>query len=411
MNNIEEVYELIAFLQQSPNLIQCRELYPFSVDRVYEDIRDRLAAPLADGTPSPFSNTSLAAGHNILIGHIAQMLNLYGEELNRLTYKTLIELQAWYGIEILPAEYAVILLRFKRDTASITRGLPSIIPLGLEIPSSIHRGLSVITIESKTVTDTTTTEIEIMARFNQEGTAMLSSIQVGEFSRLPDLVGIDSGLNDGTVVYEGRNRETLVDACLRGRREIQLGGGRCVTASDFYTVAISNGASKATVLPNVQKGVTGYFGSLVSVVIWPSASYRLLQTIYESRKLIGTYVSVEGADVVTLSGTIEIAVSLDVSATAIVSTARTELADKINPPAGLWGNRAIASSIATTLEQVQGIYAVPSMELIVENYTGVGDYKIPNWKGKLLSTINPNEILPWMLFEVNLDTIQFKVRY
>lgn len=410
-NNIEEVYDLLEFLEKTPQLIQSRELYPFGVDRVYNDIRSRLAAPLADGTPSPFSNTSLTAGHNILIGHLAQMLDLYGGELNRLNYRTLIFLLQWLGVEILPAEYAVVLLRFKRDQASITKGLPSTIPLGLEIKSKIHQDLSVITIESKTVTDITTTEIEVMARFNKEGTAMLSQVQVGEFSQLPDLVGIDSGYNDGTIVYQGRNRESLTDACLRGRREIQLGGGRCVTASDFYTVAVSNGASKATVLPNIQKGVTGYFGSLTSVIVWPSDSSRLLKTIYESRKLIGTYISVEGADIVKLSGVIDISVNLDVSVTSIVIDAKNAIADQINPPAGLWGNRAIIGSIATTLERVLGIYAVPNLELVVEDYIGYGNYAIPDWKGKLLSSINPNDILPWMLFDVNLNNIQFRVKY
>jgi hypothetical protein len=108
---------------------------------------------------------------------------------------------------------------------------------------------------------------------------------------------------------------------------------------------------------------------------------------------------------------IDISVNLDVSATSIVIDAKNAIANQINPPAGLWGNRAIIGSIATTLERVLGIYAVPNLELIVEDYIGYGDYAIPDWKGKLLSSINPNDILPWMLFDVNLDNIQFRVKY
>ena len=57
----------------------------------------------------------------------------------------------------------------------------------------------------------------------------------------------------------------------------------------------------------------------------------------------------------------------------------------INPPAGIWGDPNLAQSIATAIEEIDGIYAVRSLDLI---------------DGRTGEAFDSSSVRPWQLFEI-----------
>jgi len=402
-DDYRESYELRNLLGKNPATIRSRDLWPIDIEALYADIARRAAEPLPDGSESPFSANDPLAAQNILFGHVAQMLAIYGYELNLRNYQTWVNLLAWFGIELKPAEYGAVRLRFYRDRNQRLRGLPATVPLGYRVRSTRNKNRHAITIESKTVADPDVEYVDVAARLDVLGKNFARNVVRGEYSRpYRPLDGIDR-VENVALIYEGREKETLANACLRARKEFQK-GDRLVTLSDYRTTAIAEGAKKVLVLPGVQKNTAGYFGHAVSVFVWPGGLAELMQPIFDGKrkKVVGTVVAVEAADVISLNGKISCKAAVGSDLRALEARAREAIASKFNPPYGSWGAKDPYATIATIVEKVDGIYAVPRMNL---REMGTAGATAENGGRRTLSRIVAEGVAPWTLFQVEPSTV------
>lgn len=405
-DDYRESYELRDLLTKNPNVVRGRDLWPFDIDRIYADISRRAAEPLSDGSPSPFSANDPLAAQNVLFGHVAQMLEIYGYEINLRNYQTWINLLAWFGIELMPAEYGAVRLRFYRNRNQRIKGLPTTVPLGYRVRSSRNKNRHAIAIETKTVSDPEVEYIDIAARLDVLGRNFARNTVRGEYS-LPyrPIDGVDR-VENVALIYEGREKETLAQACLRARKEFQK-GDRLVTPSDYRTTAIAEGAKKVLVLPGVQKNTRGYFGHAVSVFVWPGGMAPLLQPLFSGKrkKVVGTVVAVESADVISLDGRIVCKAAVGSNLRDLEAAARKAIASQFNPPYGSWGAKDPYATIATIVEKVNGIYAVPRMNLWEMGTAGA---TAENGGRRSLSRILSDGVPPWTLFQIeNTTTFEF----
>lgn len=383
-----ESFELKDLFERTPRIIKSRGLYDDDPEIIFTRIRSRLAEHPA------FSSNSPNDGASILIGHISQMLANWGYELNHFPYQLWIELLRWQNAQISPAEYPVINLRFSRDRNALREKAPGTVPLGTEVSSNRDRNLKAITIIQGEIPAGSEVEfLDVPARLNSTNTPV-DSLVFGEFAESPALPGIGGVLNDGTVISEGRSRETLTEACLRTRQE-NLRGQRCVTPRDFLSLAYSLGATKAKVIPRIQKDVPGTFGNLVSIFIYPTELIPLIQLELNRQKLASQWAVAVAPEINEVSGSLTVRVASDVSFDVARQNALQAIIDNINPPYGLWGNQAFDRSLSTTLLKVAGIYAVEDLDLSVDSKP---------WNGY------KKQVKPWDLFKVSLENLILDLR-
>ncbi len=373
-----EYFELSKLYEESPRLIKSRPLYDSDVELIFKRISDRL------GENAPLSP---------LIGNIAMMLANYGYELNHFPYQMLVELFRWQGVEIQPALYPVINLRFVRDRASLQSAAPVIVPLGTEVKSSRNPNLVAITTSPRSIPSGSGEEyLDVPARLNSFNTPV-SSLAYGEFSIVNSLPGIATVFNDGHI-FSGRKQETLSEACLRARQE-NLRGRRCVTPRDFLDLAYSLGATKVRVLPRIQKGVSGVFANLVTVAIHPAGVIDAVQTEIDRQKIAGTWAVAVPPDTKTVTGSFTIRTAVDSTLSTTSLTVKSHIVENLNPPKGVWGNANLPSSLATSLLSLENVYGVEGIDLFIDGVSW-DEYK--------------PIIEPWDLFEFDVEQLKISHR-
>jgi hypothetical protein len=286
------------------------------------------------------------------------------------------------GVELGLSEKPVISLTFKRSQQSMSRGLPARIPLGTKVVSNIRPNLVATTLQDLAIAGDDRIG-SVAARLNQPS-GILPSIRINEFSRFSQgLTFVEEAYNDGTVLFEGREAETVPDAMLRARQEFAT-GLRCVTARDFKRTAISAGAKKVNVISGGTK--IGKISDLVTLAVYPITSTQLIRQLIRDRSLVTTRVDVIPAEIIPLTGVVKIRMVPYLTDQEAFEIAARAIQDKINPPNGKWGDLTFKASLATAIEnQPQSFYSVPSIEL---------RHAFTNEPIEQLS------IKPWHLFEI-----------
>ena len=293
-------------LELEPKLIPCPPLYDFNAAKIYAALMDRLAQPLPDGRESPFSSANPTSAHGILMSVILYCQELISHEFNLTPDRTWVQLFRMLGMELLPAEYPIILLTFYKSQDAIYNGITAQIPIGTEIRSPMS-GLSAFTSEYAEIVGEQKS-VDVIARLNRLG-KIPSDIRIGEFMELPRFLSfIERVSNEGTIIWEGRDAETIPEAMLRCR---QLGqrGERCDTPRSYFEIAIIAGAKKVNILPGIQVNTDGKYGDLVTVVIYPPEMAIIVATELEDRIPLGTLADVRGAEVIPVTGEVSIRIA------------------------------------------------------------------------------------------------------
>lgn len=383
-----EHYDLMQLLSQQPRIIEAPDLANNDEGQIYAAAMDRAAQPLPDGSPSPLSSRSVGSAHARLIEILVHLLNLHGHELNLVPYYDWVQLYRMMGVEIAPAEYPIINLVFVRSRDSITSTIPATIPFGTEIRSAIDPSLIAITTQTVEISGIQT-QANVPARLNRLG--KIPELTPGEFSTLPrSLAFVESVYNDGTIYNSGRDKETLGEAMLRAR-ELFRTGDRCVTLSDYEAFAIYQGtATKAKSFRGTDVTVLGMFNDLVTVAVYPPEVVTYVESILLPLTPADSRLDVKAAVIIPIIGNITIRVIPHLSDDEARLLARDAINTKINPPAGVWGDTNLPGNLATVLELIVGIYAVPIINLIDAN-TGLD----------LAKTV----IEPWYLFEIQRSLV------
>lgn len=384
-----EHYALQEAINQDPKIIPAPELYHFDDSQIYASQMDRLAQPLPSGEESPFSSVTPGSGHAMLLAVLSHMQGILGHELNLTPDRTWVQVFRMLGIEIGPPEYPVINIIFYRSPEAIRSQIPVSIPFGTQVISSLDNGLAAFTIYDVEITGDAET-IEVPARLNRIGA--IPNIRPREFSIIPKLLSfISKAENDGKIISEGRNNETLSEAMLRAREQLKT-GQRCVTARDYYfwakdllrQLGVTN--SKVNVVPRVAYGAPGVYNDLVTIVVYPAAAAAAIaQKLTNDFSMGDERIAVIGAEIIAIEGVIEVRALPNLEAGTVRDLCAVAIASKVNPPFGVWGDQQFPISIAKALEQIEGVYAAPKIELVEVN------------SGVPLAQL---DIRPWHLLEI-----------
>lgn len=373
----EQHYDLLTRLQAEARLIEADDLYNFDDGVTYAAQMDRLAQPLPNGEESPFSSRSPTSAHAIFVARLIHQQKLIAHQFNLTKDRTWVQHFRMLGVELQPAEYPVINIVFRRTTAAVLNNMPVEIPLNTEIRSRIDPSLAVYTLYTARIEGADET-VTVPARLNQLGA--LPNVRRGEFSDIPRLLSfVESAENDGTIVSVGRPAETLVDAMLRAREGLRSGSlgrstingtfdpenidfqARCVTDRDYYYWASRLGAEKVNVLKGIQYGAEGVFRDLVTVAVYPADIRDLIYSLMLPMSL--DRFDVIPAEVIPIDGKIQVRVTPQFADFQVFNLVAGAIASTVNPPYGTWGDRNFPATLATALEQTNGIYATPLIQL------------------------------------------------
>lgn len=399
-NEYDKYYALAKVLATEPRLIPAPNLYELNEQEIYAAQMDRLAQPLPNGEESPFSNRAPGSVQSIILSATTHELQVAGHELNLMPERELVQHFRILGVEFSAADYPVVRLRFFRSPDAIANRIPVEIPIATEVRSRLDGSLGAYTLYPETI-DGDREFVDVPARLNQLG--IIPQIRPGEFSEIYRSLPFIESVADVGTIYEGREQQTLSEAVLQAREGIRTGNlgrffkngvfdpkdpefkGRCVVNDDyeFYTKAL--GATKVNVLSGVQIGASGTFHDLVTIAVYPTNLSFLLQDPLTALSMVGVRVSVVGADIIPVVGIVDLRVVPDLTNFQVRNLAAEAIASSINPPFGIWGDRAFESTLATALEQVRGIYAVPSMKLFHADTGEAIDY---------------TTLKPWQLLEI-----------
>jgi hypothetical protein len=206
------------------------------------------------------------------------------------------------------------------------------------------------------------TEGVVAARLNQEGRLGIE-IPGNEFIYPPPLLSFVGSVTNSRILYAGRDRETLPEAMLRARQQLQM-GQRCVTGRDYYRTALNLGAEKVNVVPGIQYGDGGYYSDLVTLAVYPGNISTYIESELLTRVMIGTRLDVRSAEIIPIDGTIDVRIVPNLSNDQAFDIAATAIQQNVNPPYGTWGDKEFNATVATALEnEPSSIYAVPKIEL------------------------------------------------
>lgn len=338
-------FELSEALQAEPRLIDAQPLWDFNKEEEYAAAMDRLARPLPNGQESPFSSRSPWSAHGIFTEEIVYHSSLLAYQLNLKLNRDYVQHLRSLGIEIKPAEYPIINLVFTSQTDVE-------IPLGVEVSSRIDPALKAIAIRDAKIQGATRS-ITVPARLNVLG--RLPQIVAGEFTIAPNLLAIDSVTNDGSIVSEGAEQETIVEAMGRGRSEVRRGAAR-VSARDYYDAAIAAGATKATIYPDP------YSAGFV-IGVYPDVATDAVKSALVDTGSLDDPLDVRAATIIPIDGRIECLMDAALTQTQKFNAIASAISDSLNPPNGKWGDREYQTSLIAALKNVRGLYGIPSISL------------------------------------------------
>lgn len=387
----QEHYELMQDLESNPRIIESPVLYNFDAAEVYAAMMDNIALPLADGRESPFTSKSPGSAHSRIIETNLHIQELIAHEMNLVPYFLWVNVFRMLGLEILPAEYPVINLVFTRTQAAVAFGQDVIIPYGTVVASRFSNELEAITTEEAVISGTNSRVI-VPARLNQLG--KISQLNIGEFSNIANIPFLESVYNDGTLVSEGRERETLTEAMQRAIAEFRT-GERCVTLSDYYNASrFVAKVEKVNVFEGSQYDIPGVFDDLVTVVVYPPEMVIDVDNFVRPRSLARKRLDVRSAEILPIDGDITIKVAPHLTDIEAFNLAVDAITARINPPNGLWGDRNFTGSLSAALEEVQNIFAIRSMNLKhAENNTPLADLVPKPWHlFQIQNSININVV-------------------
>lgn len=385
------------FLDQDTTLIQAPRLYDVDEAALYSAIMNRLAQPLPNGEESPFSSQAPTSGHAILTGSMAYHQSVLAEEFNHVPDRVWVSLLRTLGVQLSIAEYPVINVVFWRDPEALRQGIPTTIPLNMEIRSQYDADLSCYTTIAASMEGTANFgEVEqegvhfvnVPCRLSRIGS--LPNVRIREFSVLPrSLPLVSEAYNDGVVINPGREPESLVEAVIRAREDFRT-GLRCLTARDYSHAATLAGAQAVNVMVGVNPGVTGYFASLTSLAVYPPDVAPAVESIVQERKLVNRQIRIIPAEIIPIDGVIKPRVEPQLSNLEVFNRVAIALSTRVNPPYGKWGDGNFSQTVANACEQQEGIFGVPEISLR-HSVTGVPLEEI--------------QVQPWQLLEIQ-NTLQ-----
>lgn len=398
MGIYEEFLELTERLETETDLIESPPLWTLSENSLNAAMLNDLAQPLPDGTPSPFSSPNPASGHAILVSILTRYISYLGFELNLKADWEWVQLLRMQGVERRMAEYPIINIVFRRSPEARQAGLICEIPYNTEIRSIRDSNLSVYTLKEARIIGSEEFAT-VPARLSQVGSIRDFGIRIGEFSDVPRLFpNLAGAANDGTFVSEGQRRESLSDLVKRAREDNQR-PKTLSTFRDYHNAGKAIGAGKTLVLSS-QYGVIGHVTDLITVALYPAAAVPRFDATYRSgisdERItpgdqlppaipVSQPVRVIPANIIPIDGTIQVSFIQGLNPSEQFNLVARTIGESVNPPAGSWGDRDFARTLATALELAEGIYAVPKMNL-KHSVTG-----------QPLSEI---EVLPWSLLEI-----------
>jgi len=354
-------YDLMEALEKDARLLPSGQLYNVDDGAVYAAMMDRLAQPLADGSESPFSGRNPLSGYGQLTEMQVHLLRLFGHELNLLPSRTWLQLYRMLGIELSDAEYPIIELKFTRTRDAIDSGISARIPLNTPVGSRSYSGLIAYTVTELEIAGTESEGL-VSARLSQEGRLGVE-IPDNEFIYPPPLLSFVGSVTNTRILYVGRDRETLPEAMLRARQQLQM-GQRCVTGRDYYRTALNLGAEKVNVIPGIQYGDGGYYSDLVTLAVYPGNIATYIESELLTRVMVGTRLDVRSAEIIPIDGTIDVRIVPNLSNDQAFDIAAMAIQQNVNPPYGTWGDKEFNATVATALEnEPSSIYAVPKIEL------------------------------------------------
>ncbi len=404
-------YQLRQIQDNNPHLISSPDIWRIKAGELLAAYLDRLAQPLPNGMESPFSSKTPGTAQETLGSGLIHLLDTFGYEANKLSDQEILQFFRFIGAEILPAEYAVVMMRFGRSQEAVVNRIPVDIEIGTEVRSQYNPNLAVYTMYTVTIGDPSididAEYVEVPARLNYLGP--LPAIRENEFTETQVALSFLARATNIGVVSTGRNTETLEEAVLRTRDGIRTGNlgrfyqdgvidferedflGRAVSRSDYDFYAKQLGAQKVNVLPGVAYGSDGYWADLVTIAIYPGELRPLVELPYSSITPVDLRFSIVAAEVVPVTGTVWIKITPELTDAQARNLAASAIASNINPPYGIWGDRDFVSHLADALEREVGIYAVPQMDLKLEA------------TNEPISTL---DVKGWHLWEIQ-DSIQF----
>jgi hypothetical protein len=383
-------FELEDYLQTDPSLVPHADLYNFDDRLIYAAILDRLAQPLPEGQPSPFSSKAPGTAHAQLVSSLTYLQGIAAHECNLTPDAALLTWLRLLGTRLREAEYSSINVRFTRSVDAIAEGIPVTIPLGTEVRSYYDSARSVYT-KVETVIPATQASVLVPCRFGQIG--QMPTVIDGEFATLPGLLTyIGSVASEGEVI-QGREPESIVEAVLRTRDWLKT-GDRCVTDRDYAFFSRQAGAAKVNVIrgQNPAPGVEGLYRDLRAIAVYPETAVGMAEAAIRPRTMADLRLTVIPAEIIPLSGEIKVKALESLSNSDVFTMAATAIAQNINPPAsgGVWGDKDFISTLSDVIERTQGIYAVTKVDLK------------HSLTGQPLSDMSPK---PWQLFEIQQDTV------
>lgn len=403
-----EHYAIQASLAQEESLISAVRLFDIDVESLYSSGMEYLAASLPSGKESPFSNKATGSNHSILMSALCHHVEVLGHEIDLMPDRAWINFFRLLGVEQLTGGYPTIEVEFARTSIAVAADIDVTIPIGTEIRNAFDPSKSAYVTQTLTL-DGSTVSATVPARVDSLGEDL--NTRIGAYTQvIQKIPHLESAIDIAYISY-GLDTQSLSEAIQIARSGIRTGNlgrltdkglldfdgdrflGRCVTLRDYIYYAERLGASKANAIRGRAVGAVGYFGDLITVAIYPPARASGIAVDLAKIQDGGTQVQIVPAQIIPIDGIIEIRTAQNFPRQTAIDQISAAIVDTINPPYGTWGDRDLAGSIATAIERIQGIYAVPNIFLKNAN-SGV--------------PLEGLQVEPWQLFEVQ-DTLQINV--
>lgn len=373
MTDSQEHFELMRHLESDRGIAASPKLADWDIHELYAAMMDKLAQPGPDGSPSPFSDRSPLSGHGRLMEAIAFSLDMAGHDLNAVPDYTWVQMFRMLGMERAQAEYPLINITFERAREALDRREPLIVPMGYKIRSSRR-------VDGKALTATTRKNL-VVDGTNKVGTVLCRIDLLGKISgslpkntlslpssRLPGLKAIRS---PSKLVSSGRDRGSLAEMMKVVRDRHRQGpplGRRLVSLPDWHDCLKEFGATKVNIVSD-SYGRTDHWAMGIQAVVYPRSLVGPIQERLRSPRKgdpllqVGQMYDIIPARIVGVTGVVQIRTAHKMKDEEVFNLVARAIRDNINPPHGMWGDREFAKSLASVLERIQGIYAVPRMEL------------------------------------------------
>lgn len=351
----QEHFEILEYLEQDPNIVSSPDLWQDDPEKVFSDIMERLAQ-------QGLTSKDPTSGHSILASAFSWYINRLGYELNLKPAWEWYQFLRLLGLERTPASYPVVELSFTRKREAI--GSHSLIPVGTEVRTHSndpeYRDLAAYTVDELHFSPGEKTK-KIPARLNELGKK--ESLPEGLLVKIPRVLGPIDRVTNTRLLRFGRDRESIPSLIKRGRDRIRR-GDILVSLEDFRQEALALGATQVAVLPQ-RYGVPNNYANSLRIAVYPPTVVDVVeQSLASEERVVGSQiVEVQSADLIPISGEIQIKFTNDLAQSEKMNLVAKTIANQINPPHAVWGDRDFKGRLATALERTEGIYAVPKMAL------------------------------------------------